>query len=176
MAASLAAVLLTLQKEETVAVESCPNQTDFPTLLHLHHTLSQTNSYTNEQSTAFWEWKGQDGFRGGGVTMHWHELQTAASSPSCCKAYVDFLLSRRSISTFWSHFNSFGTPSWWQIHEGLYISTAGKVSLSHVCSPVYVASCPWLLRALRPDPGTQAHLSPAAENWVTAQPKASGSV
>lgn len=51
MAASLAAIILTLQKEETVAVELGPNQPSSPTPLLLSKTLSHTQSYTNDQST-----------------------------------------------------------------------------------------------------------------------------
>ena len=103
-----------------------------------------------------------------------HSSQIDFPRPTCCKADVDYLLSRPSISTFGPRLSGFGprarskgrTPVFPQLRD----------NVSRVCSAVYVAGRPRLLRALRPDPGTQAHLSPAAENWVTAQPKASGSV
>ena len=101
MAASLAAVILTLQKEETVAVESSPDQ-----------TVSQMYYYANEQSL-WWRKRGWIEFSVMTLectgtcytldtvnTLHQlrrdtlqlrHSYKIAASFLTCCKAADDFL-------------------------------------------------------------------------------------
>lgn len=88
-----------------------------------------------------------------GWTYHAHTLQSRCRLPVISVEYFNFLQPAQQLQA-----------TLMASKERRPVFPQRVESLSHVCSAVYVASCPRLLRALRPDPGRQAHLSPAAEN------------